>query len=103
MKTTPYPDSCFNGALEKNLLPAFKPGTRLLFQGDSITDMARGRNESDRTHRPQLAAGSQHPSGMVAVSRQETGPAGVMPSGETAKRKAMISTPAARARSSSAA
>ena len=31
-------------------LPKFKAGTRLLFQGDSITDMARGRNESDRNH-----------------------------------------------------
>lgn len=31
-------------------LPGFKPGTRLLFQGDSITDMNRGRNESDRNH-----------------------------------------------------
>lgn len=30
--------------------PAFKTGTRLLFQGDSITDMNRGRNESDRNH-----------------------------------------------------
>lgn len=30
--------------------PRFKPGTRLLFQGDSITDMNRGRNESDRNH-----------------------------------------------------
>lgn len=30
--------------------PKFKTGTRLLFQGDSITDMNRGRNESDRNH-----------------------------------------------------
>lgn len=30
--------------------PLFKPGTRLLFQGDSITDMNRGRNEADRNH-----------------------------------------------------
>lgn len=30
--------------------PRFKPGTRLVFMGDSITDMARGRNESDRNH-----------------------------------------------------
>lgn len=30
--------------------PKFKIGTRLLFQGDSITDMNRGRNESDRNH-----------------------------------------------------
>jgi lysophospholipase L1-like esterase len=31
-------------------LPAFKKGTRLLFQGDSITDMNWGRRESDRNH-----------------------------------------------------
>lgn len=31
-------------------LPKFKPGSRLVFQGDSITDMNRGRNESDRNH-----------------------------------------------------
>jgi len=30
--------------------PKFKTGTRLLFQGDSITDMNRGRNETDRNH-----------------------------------------------------
>ena len=30
--------------------PAFKKGTRILFQGDSITDMNRGRDESDRNH-----------------------------------------------------
>lgn len=30
--------------------PSFKSGTRILFQGDSITDMKRGRNESDRNH-----------------------------------------------------
>lgn len=30
--------------------PKFKTGTRLVFQGDSITDMARGRNEGDRNH-----------------------------------------------------
>lgn len=30
--------------------PAFKTGSRLLFQGDSITDMNRGRNEKDRNH-----------------------------------------------------
>lgn len=30
--------------------PRFKSGTRLLFQGDSITDMNRGRNEGDRNH-----------------------------------------------------
>lgn len=31
-------------------LPRFEPGARLVFQGDSITDMNRGRNESDRNH-----------------------------------------------------
>ena len=31
-------------------LPSFEPGSRLVFQGDSITDMNRGRNESDRNH-----------------------------------------------------
>lgn len=31
-------------------LPNFKKGSRLLFQGDSITDMNRGRNEDDRNH-----------------------------------------------------
>jgi lysophospholipase L1-like esterase len=31
-------------------LPSFPPGTRLLFQGDSITDMNWGRNEQDRNH-----------------------------------------------------
>ena len=31
-------------------LPAFKKGNRLLFIGDSITDMNRGRNERDRNH-----------------------------------------------------
>ncbi len=31
-------------------LPAFKKGSRLLFQGDSITDMKWGRNQSDRNH-----------------------------------------------------
>jgi lysophospholipase L1-like esterase len=30
--------------------PNFRPGTRLLFQGDSITDMNWGRNEKDRNH-----------------------------------------------------
>lgn len=30
--------------------PKFKPGSRLLFQGDSITDMKWGRNEQDRNH-----------------------------------------------------
>lgn len=31
-------------------LPSFKKGARLLFQGDSITDMNWGRNQSDRNH-----------------------------------------------------
>jgi lysophospholipase L1-like esterase len=31
-------------------LPKFKAGTRLVFQGDSITDMNWGRNEGDRNH-----------------------------------------------------
>jgi lysophospholipase L1-like esterase len=30
--------------------PVFKKGSRLLFQGDSITDMNRGSDESDRNH-----------------------------------------------------
>ncbi len=31
-------------------LPKFKKGSRLLFQGDSITDMKWGRNQADRNH-----------------------------------------------------
>lgn len=31
-------------------LPHFKPGSRLLFQGDSITDMQWGRDQTDRNH-----------------------------------------------------
>jgi len=31
-------------------LPSFKKGSRLLFQGDSITDMKWGRNQADRNH-----------------------------------------------------
>ncbi len=31
-------------------LPSFNKGSRLLFQGDSITDMNWGRNQSDRNH-----------------------------------------------------
>ena len=31
-------------------LPHFRKGSRLLFQGDSITDMKWGRNEKDRNH-----------------------------------------------------
>ncbi|MCH7225079.1 SGNH/GDSL hydrolase family protein [Haloferula sp. A504] len=37
-------------AAEGPSLPAFTPGTRLLFQGDSITDMKWGRNQKDRNH-----------------------------------------------------
>lgn len=32
------------------VLPYFKKGSRLLFQGDSITDMNWGRNQNDRNH-----------------------------------------------------
>ena len=31
-------------------LPGFTKGSRLLFQGDSITDMKWGRNQNDRNH-----------------------------------------------------
>ena len=31
-------------------LPSFQKGSRLVFQGDSITDMNWGRNEADRNH-----------------------------------------------------
>ena len=31
-------------------LPSFRKGSRLLFQGDSITDMKWGRNQEDRNH-----------------------------------------------------
>ncbi|MFP6765382.1 MAG: hypothetical protein VB858_17275 [Planctomycetaceae bacterium] len=31
-------------------LPAFAAGSRVLFPGDSITDMKWGRNERDRNH-----------------------------------------------------
>ncbi len=31
-------------------LPKFETGSRLLFQGDSITDMKWGRNQKDRNH-----------------------------------------------------
>lgn len=31
-------------------LPGFEKGSRLLFQGDSITDMKWGRNQADRNH-----------------------------------------------------
>jgi len=38
------------GAEPSTRLPSFKKGSRLLFQGDSITDMKWGRKESDRNH-----------------------------------------------------
>ena len=38
------------GVLETYRLPAFAKGSRLIFQGDSITDMKWGRNEKDRNH-----------------------------------------------------
>ncbi|MDA9922376.1 SGNH/GDSL hydrolase family protein [Verrucomicrobiales bacterium] len=34
----------------ENELPTFEPGSRLVFIGDSITDMKWGRNEKDRNH-----------------------------------------------------
>ncbi len=34
----------------RNRLPRFETGSRLLFQGDSITDMQWGRNQRDRNH-----------------------------------------------------
>jgi lysophospholipase L1-like esterase len=37
-------------AVENGELPNFAKGSRLLFQGDSITDMQWGRNQSDRNH-----------------------------------------------------
>jgi len=36
--------------IEGYRLPSFKKGCRIVFQGDSITDMNRGRNENDRNH-----------------------------------------------------
>ena len=41
-----------NGRVEgyKYDLPQFKKGSKLLFQGDSITDMKWGRNQKDRNH-----------------------------------------------------
>lgn len=45
----PRPNPSGVGGYEYRL-PGFKKGSRLLFQGDSITDMNRGRNESDRNH-----------------------------------------------------
>jgi lysophospholipase L1-like esterase len=45
------PNSNPAGAVGYNYrLPQFKKGSRLLFQGDSITDMKWGRNQSDRNH-----------------------------------------------------
>lgn len=46
-KKSPPP---FNVNVSKAQLPDFKKGARLLFIGDSITDMNRGRNERDRNH-----------------------------------------------------
>jgi lysophospholipase L1-like esterase len=40
----------FDISVHNEQLPAFKQGARLVFAGDSITDMKRGRNESDRNH-----------------------------------------------------
>jgi len=34
----------------ENELPTFEPGSRLVFIGDSITDMKWGRNQKDRNH-----------------------------------------------------
>jgi len=42
--------SAVTGAELSTSLPSFKKGSRLLFQGDSITDMKWGRNEKDRNH-----------------------------------------------------
>ena len=38
------------GAEPSTRLPTFQKGSRLLFQGDSITDMKWGRKQSDRNH-----------------------------------------------------
>lgn len=40
----------FAGSGYNYRLPSFKTGSRLLFQGDSITDMQWGRNQKDRNH-----------------------------------------------------
>ena len=40
----------FDISAHNKQIPAFKMGARLLFIGDSITDMNRGRNEKDRNH-----------------------------------------------------
>ncbi len=48
---TRKPDRTHTGVDGYNYrLPTFKNGSRLLFQGDSITDMNWGRNQSDRNH-----------------------------------------------------
>ena len=47
-KTAP-PDPSSVGGYDYSL-PKFKKGSRLLFQGDSITDMKWGRNQKDRNH-----------------------------------------------------
>ena len=47
-KTAP-PDPSSVGGYDYSL-PKFKKGYRLLFQGDSITDMKWGRNQKDRNH-----------------------------------------------------
>lgn len=39
-----------SSASPQGALPGFAPGSRLLFQGDSITDMKWGRNQQDRNH-----------------------------------------------------
>ncbi|GAA4455143.1 SGNH/GDSL hydrolase family protein [Novipirellula rosea] len=39
-----------SSAIDPHSLPMLKKGSRLLFQGDSITDMKWGRNQQDRNH-----------------------------------------------------
>ena len=43
-------DHTNTASVDGHRLPDFKKGSRLLFQGDSITDMKWGRNEKDRNH-----------------------------------------------------
>ncbi len=43
-------DQTNTASVDGHRLPEFKKGSRLLFQGDSITDMKWGRNEKDRNH-----------------------------------------------------
>lgn len=45
----PHSKPCGVGGYDYRL-PDFKNGSRLLFQGDSITDMKWGRNQADRNH-----------------------------------------------------